>query len=402
MNRRLILVFATLLSGSGAVLPVQGATVCDNTKPSACSRAWLDANLRLNDIQIIGTADSYKERPSEGILSLVRMGGGRKDAEALDYAHPPIPDQLAAGARSLDFAVAYDPEGGLFKNPAGASMAMDLVDSDYTKRMSQPGFKVIHVLDVDYQSSCMTLTDCLNEIATWSRTHKRHIPLVITLHANDVRTPMPGAVHPLPFDASAMDALDAQIRSVFVDREIITPDQVQGQYPTLRDAVLAHNWPKLGAARGKILFVLDDDAEKCALYQGARRNLEGRAMFVTAPETSPLAAFINIDDPRKDAARITAAVHNGFIVRTRADVDSVEARSGDTSRRDQAFASGAQIVTTDFLVPDAKIGAYHVNLADNPHAVCDLRPTVTKCASWAVLPHTVAPQPAIVTAAAKN
>jgi hypothetical protein len=31
---------------------------------------------------------------------------------------------------------------------------------------------------------------------------------------------------------------------------LLTPDDVQGHYPTLREAVLHDNWPKLGAARG--------------------------------------------------------------------------------------------------------------------------------------------------------
>lgn len=57
----------------------------------------------------------------------------------------------------------------------------------------------------------------------------------------------------------------------------------------MRDAALAHAWPKLAAARGKVIFVLDDSAAKTKLYQGARKSLEGRAMFVAAEETSPMA-----------------------------------------------------------------------------------------------------------------
>ncbi len=66
--------------------------------------------------------------------------------------------------------------------------------------------------------------------------------------------------------------------------------------------------------------------------------------------------------------RIAADVRAGFLVRTRADEFAVEARGNDTARRDAAFASGAQIVTTDFLVADAKIGAYKVCPSDNPRA----------------------------------
>jgi hypothetical protein len=315
----------------------------------------------------VGTAESYKLAPSDEMLSLIRMGG-RKDAEALDFAEPPIADQLSAGARSLEFDVANDPKGGLYRYPAAAAMADELLDDTYVAAMTVPGFKVIHVLDVDYKSSCLTLKDCLGAVAAWSRAHKDHVPIVIALHANDQRTPMPGATRPLPFDAAAMDALDADIRSVFAEGELITPDMVQGGAATLREAVLARGWPKLGAVRGRVMFVLDNDSAKVQLYQGARRNLEGRAMFVIADEASPLAAFVSLDDPRKDAGRIAADVRAGFMVRTRADEFAVEARDNDATRRDAAFASGAQIVTTDFILPDAKIGAYKVGLTDNPHA----------------------------------
>ncbi len=46
----------------------------------------------------------------------------------------------------------------------------------------------------------------------------------------------------------------------------------------------------------------------------------------------------------------------GYFVRTRADTDTTEARSGDTTRRDAALASGAQIVSTDYYRPDPRGG----------------------------------------------
>ena len=41
-------------------------------------------------------------------------------------------------------------------------------------------------------------------------------------------------------------------------------------------------------------------------------------------------------------------VQAGYMVRTRADSGTEEARNDDTQRRDQAFTSGAQVVTTDY------------------------------------------------------
>ena len=106
------------------------------------------------------------------MLSLISMGG-KKDAEALNFGEPALAQQLDAGARALEFDIAYDPQGGLFKNPAGASMAGELLDPAYVTAMSQPGFKVIHVLDIDFRSNCLTLKDCLTEVVAWSRTHPR-------------------------------------------------------------------------------------------------------------------------------------------------------------------------------------------------------------------------------------
>ena len=333
----------------------------------------------MNEIQIVGTAQSYKQLPSPQMLSLVNMES-RKDAQALDFAEPPIAKQLDANARSLGFDIAYDPHGGLFKYPAGASMADELLPDAYVAAMSAPGFKVIHVLDVDYHSSCLTLVDCLQTVATWSRANPSHTPIVIVLRSNDERTPMPGAVRPIPFDAAAFDALETEIHSVFGADEIVTPDMLQGSYKTLREAAMAHNWPKLGASRGKVLFVFDDSPAKAAIYRGDRSSLEGRTMFLSMDETSPLSAFVSIDDPLKNAARITADVKSGFMVITRADADTVEARAGNTARRDWALASGAQIVSTNFIHADSRIGTYEVRLSNNRRVQCDVQLAPERCA----------------------
>jgi hypothetical protein len=334
-----------------------------------------DPGLKLNQIQIVGTAESYKLAPSAEMLSLIHMGG-KKDALALDFSQPPITAQLDAGARALSFDVVYDPAGGLFKNPAGASMADELLDKDYVAAMTEPGFKVLHVPDVDFKSSCVMLKACLSEVAAWSAAHPAHLPIFIVLHCTDTRTPMPGATSPMPFNAKAAAALDAEINASFTAAQLITPDQVKGTQASLKEAVQTSGWPSLRAALGKMIFVLNDDAQQAALYAAE----PGRPMFTATDEASINAGFVAIDDPVKNAARIAADVRVGLIVLTRADADTIEARAGDTRRRDQAFASGAQIVLTDFLLPDKKIGAYQVTITDSRHARCDV--LNANCTAW--------------------
>jgi hypothetical protein len=372
----LFMLFAVSAPAAVDGAPV-GDSACDLHARAAaragmgCARAWFDANIRLNDIQLVGTAESYKLRPSAAMLGLIRMGSA-EDAKALDFAEPPITEQLDLGARSLEFDVAYDPKGGLYSHPAGAPMAMELVSDQYIHDMAQPGFKVIHILDIDFNSSCVTLVNCLEAVARWSRAHPDHLPIVVALRTNDDKTPMPGATHPQMFDAAAFDALDGAITKVFRLDEIITPDKVQDGSPSLREAVQTRGWPSLGASRGKVLFLLDDSKEKVGLYRGARASLEKRVMFISTDEKSPAAAFITVEDPSKAPGMITGAVKAGFMVHTYADADTKEARANDPARRDKAFASGAQIISTDFFLADPRIGKYQVRLAKGHAGQCDV------------------------------
>lgn len=79
-----------------------------------------------------------------------------------------------------------------------------------------------------------------------------------------------------------------------------------------------------------------------------------------------------------------AAVQAGFIVRTRADADTVEARSGSVVRKDAAFNSGAQYVSTDYMQPDSRFGPYSVQLPAGAVAICNSVRTKDRCAGHAI------------------
>ena len=72
-------------------------------------------------------------------------------------------------------------------------------------------------------------------------------------------------------------------------------------------------------------------------------------LFTSSAPGLPDAAFIKANDPSgANLARIRRAVRLGYVVRTRADADTREARSGDTRRARRALATGAQWVSTDY------------------------------------------------------
>jgi hypothetical protein len=343
-----------------AALAVSAA--CDLEHPSGgpgCTHAAVDA-LPMNAIQVVGTHNSYKLPIAPKEMETLRKANA-KAATELDYSHKPLAEQLDDGARQLELDFVYDPQGGRYATPLFRKLNPDTTPYDLTP-LARPGMKVIHVPDIDYRSVCPLFVDCLKEIRAWSKAHPDHVPILIIMNLKQDQLKVPGAVPLLPFDAKAMDAVDAEIRSVFPDSELITPDRVQGKHRTLREAVLAGAWPKLKAARGKVMFALDESPAVVAVYRGARKSLEGRVCFINTDEASPAAGYMTLNEPVELNARIRAAVRAGFIVRTRADADTYEARRNDTARQQAAFASGAQYVSTDYMQPDARFGPYQTRL----------------------------------------
>lgn len=336
---------------------------CDLERPSGdagCTRRAAD-ELPMNALQAVGTHNSYKAAIAPNEMATLRAASP-KVADTLDYSHPPLAEQLAAGARQLEIDIVNDPGGGLYAAPLGHRAAgAQAVPYDFTP-LKAPGMKVIHAPDVDYRSVCARFQDCLRDVRVWSKAHPDHAPILILLNLKEEGIAWPGAVKPLVFDARAMDAIDAEIRAVFPKDALITPDQVQGRFPTLRQAVAAGAWPRLGKARGKVMFALDCPPDQVARYRGARRVLEGRVAFVNIEESSPAAGYITLNEPIEQEGRIRAAVRAGLIVRTRADADTLEARTNSTDRQHAAFRSGAQYISTDYMKPDPRFGSYVTKL----------------------------------------
>lgn len=70
-----------------------------------------------------------------------------------------------------------------------------------------------------------------------------------------------------------------------------------------------------------------------------------------------------MNDPVKPFDRIRAAVKAGFVVRTRTDDSTTEARTNARSGFEKALASGAQYISTDDLMPRVEWSPYSVRLS---------------------------------------
>ena len=151
-----------------------------------------------------------------------------------------------------------------------------------------------------------------------------------------------------------------EILSVFAPTEILTPDRVRGQFATLPEAIRAHGWPALDAVRGLVMFALDNEGSVRDRYLEGHPALRDRVMFASVAPEDPAAAWFKINDPIKDFDRIQKLVREGFLVRTRADADTRQARANDVTQRDKALASGAQFISTDYPEPDRRFSDYSV------------------------------------------
>ena len=340
-----------------------------------CQELDRDGTLKLNQIQLIGTHNSYHAgiAPSESRLWKIRALSAW---EGLDYKHESLTQQLDIGVRQIELDVFADSLGGRYAHPAGLEMvaAAHLPPDppfDPEGLMMQPGFKVMHVQDLDFRSVCQPFKACLGEVRRWSHAHPGHIPIFILVETK--QESKHGPMHLTeaePFTTKTFDELDDEIRSVFPPEEMITPDDVRGIYDTLNEAVLAGNWPTLKSARGKVIFLMDQRPVGPAYAQG-HPSLRGRVLFTNAVPGEPDAAFTELNNG--PASKIEKLVQEGYLVRARTDESTHEARMNDTRRRDAMIASGAQILSTDYPAsePARWEGNYFVALPGNAVARCN-------------------------------
>ncbi len=306
-------------------------------------------DVRMNQIQFMGAHNAYhREMQGAELAESLKIDPGLPSWAY--YSHASIPDLLERQhVRHVELDLLPDPDGGLYRNPLPRQRAgLGPIDDP---AMSEPGMKVLHVPDVDYTTTCRTFARCLTEVRTWSRAHRGHVPVIIQLElkqTDDRWEQLGGAVSP-PWDAALLSDVDAEIRSVFTEDELITADDLRRPGLTLEQSVLRYGWPKLSWARGKVLFFFDNGGEIRDMYLDGRPSLEGRAVFTRGDVGAPDAAITQVNDPRgANEAVIQDLVRRGYFIRTRSDEPFATVKNEEFSRVQTALASGAQLITTDF------------------------------------------------------
>ena len=318
--------------------------------------------LKINQIQTIGSHNSYHLRGNKFVLRFLKGLRGllpkSLDPRALDYAHEPLTMQLDSfHLRSVELDIYADPNGGQFyyrkkNNLLGKPKPSGIAE------LKQPGFKIMHIPDIDYNTTNYTFVSALSELKKWSDAHPTHLPIYILVECKEETIAEKiSNLHfatAIPFSINVVNDIDKEIKSVFGDslKNVITPDIVRGNYPTLREAVLADHFPTIAAARGKFIFVLMEVGSENYLQN--HPSLQGRAMFTFSTPDRPECAFIKYDDAKENELKIIEAVKKGFMVRTRADEPFHQNRTGDYTQQQAAIRSGAQIISSDYYTPDMR------------------------------------------------
>ena len=271
-----------------------------------------DNSLRLNEIQLLATHNSYKKMGSAIPKFLVGLVD-RAEAKAMKYEYNSLTDQLNHGVRSFE---------------------LDL-------RCRAGDLEVIHAPLADNSSTCPRFDLALEEILLWSEHNPGHIPLLFLMELKgDWMFLDPASCD---FTGSELALIDRLINEYFGEK-LFSPGDMVAPGRTLKQAVREKGWPRLKELRGKVIFILHP-GEYTDSYVELDPSFTAMAMFPAALDTAlenSYASFIVHNEPR--VKTINELVSKNYIVRTRLDSGLVI----DENRFEKGLASGAQILTTDY------------------------------------------------------
>lgn len=271
-----------------------------------------NSSLRLNEIQLLATHNSYKKLGSPIAKFIIGLGD-KVEAEALKYENNPLTDQLNHGIRSFELDLRY----------------------------RKVDFEVIHAPLADNSSTAPKFDLALEEILMWSGHNPGHIPIMILLELKGDWMFLDPALS--DFGEKELSALDDLIRET-LGSKLFTPGDITAPGETLNQAVREKGWPLLNDVRGKVIFILHP-GQYTDTYTALDPGFSNMAMFPAAADTdtdNTYASFIVHNDPRVE--EVNRLVSANYIVRTRLD-SNLEVSE---TRFQNGVASGAQILTTDY------------------------------------------------------
>ncbi|HOC98450.1 MAG TPA: Ca2+-dependent phosphoinositide-specific phospholipase C [Myxococcota bacterium] len=298
----------------------------------------MDDVIRLNQIQIKGTHNSYHIESPESLPQW-------------RYTMAPLDVQLESQAVrqvELDIHLTYDND-----------------------------LEVFHVPFADPLSTCVKFKDCLRIVRNWSDRNPSHLPIFILIEPKD---DMDGEDLKL---VGRLDLVEQEILTVFKRERIITPDEVRNGHSSLREALVQDGWPTLGQSRGRVMFLMLDNAEHLDAYLLQHPNLEGALIFGRNGRGEPWSSILELMHPDRESRfqEIQSAVDENYLVRSNADDSDTPAAEAEVKAA-KAIESGAHLINTDHPVMGSVSNQdpdYKFDLPDGVTAICNAKNAPEGC-----------------------
>ncbi len=113
-----------------------------------------------------GTHNSYHRAPEAALLSVLLQFDPQ--FIAWEYSHYALYDQFVVNhVRQVELDVFADPLGGHYARRGGL-IALGQDPQSGIPELQKLGFKVLHIQDLDFQTTCYSFVDCLKGIKKWS------------------------------------------------------------------------------------------------------------------------------------------------------------------------------------------------------------------------------------------
>jgi len=332
-----------------------------------------DTLIHLNDIRILASHNSYKKLPHPKLIRFLtkfrKQLGPSNDPIQLDYGHLTLEQQLNDYAiRGFELDVYYDPKGGLYRKRKLNRFIFGQKVMVKDSLMKKPGFKVLHIPDVDFETNYFTFIQALTELKNWSIKNPNHSPIFVNVEAKGSSAAneskflrIIGFKKAIRMDSSAYMQLDLEINSVFDKENLMTPKDLKATYSTINDRLTLEGWPLLSECLGKIIFILQGDNDE--LYKKSLLHGADRAMFVYDEPGGDNTAFVirnNSLGIEKEISELTKR----YIIRSRTDAGTIEAREKNYTIFQSVLSSNAQIISTDYYKPDLRFSDFQIRLED--------------------------------------
>ncbi|MBR4049991.1 MAG: hypothetical protein IKK09_05800 [Clostridia bacterium] len=287
-------------------------------------QAELDAGLKFNELRYTATHNSYQTESVDELKQIYRklsdLTFGLVPENMADFVSPTLTDQLNSGIYSLE------------------------IDIEVFDRDGDISFTCMHNPRFQMTTSCYDFALAMREIAMWSDNNPNHLPITLIIEPKESFLPLED-MKVLNLDYAK--ELDKTLRATLGDR-LFTPADMLREYESFGEMRRANDWCKVKDMLGKVL-ILFHECNTTEGYIELDPTIKSQAMFPMLREKDmerDCASFLLLNRPVKEFKAIEKAISLGLIVRTRAD----EFTDVTEEKREKAFESGAQIMSTDYPV----------------------------------------------------